>query len=84
MLHILVQCPSLTNPNGSYRCNLGSDGVISYEDICQLLCNTGFEPNNTATRTCQSDGSWSGTEDVCRRSACLIKYICLPISEPVE
>ena len=65
--YIIVQCPSLTSPNGKYRCNLGSDGVISYEDICLLVCNTGYEPINSTNRTCQSDGSWSGSDNVCSR-----------------
>ncbi|XP_065893685.1 CUB and sushi domain-containing protein 1-like isoform X2 [Dysidea avara] len=66
-----VHCPSLTSPNGTYRCNLGSDGVTSYEDICRLVCITGYEVTGSDTRTCQSNGSWSGNDDVCRRVPCL-------------
>ena len=65
--YIIVHCPSLTSPNGTYRCNLGSDGVTSYEDICRLVCITGYEVTGSDTRTCQSNGSWSGNDDVCRR-----------------
>ena len=67
MIHIIVQCPSLTSPGGSYRCNLRNDGVISYEDMCLLMCNTGYELTGSNSRTCKSDGSWSGSDDVCRR-----------------
>ena len=68
MLHcILARCPSLTNSNGTYRCIRGSDRVLSYEDTCRLVCNTGYELTSSDTRTCQSDGSWSGSDDVCRR-----------------
>ncbi|XP_065896410.1 P-selectin-like [Dysidea avara] len=65
-----VHCPSLTSLNGMYRCNLGGDGVTSYEDICHLVCNTGYELISSDTRTCQSDGSWSGTINTCSRVHC--------------
>ena len=72
--YIIVHCPPLTNPNGLYRCNLGSDGVISYEDICNLECNTGYEVIGSDTRTCQSDGNWSDSDDVCRRGTYVIEF----------
>ena len=66
--HILVPCSPLSDPrNGSVNCSLGDDGVPSYEDTCSFTCNTGYELTGSDTRTCQSDGSWSGTDDVCRR-----------------
>ena len=68
MFHLIkAHCPSLTSHNGVYRCNLGSDRVLSYEDICLLVCITGYELTGSGTRTCQSDGSWSGSDDVCRK-----------------
>ena len=48
-------------------CSLGDDNVTSYEDTCSFTCNTGYELTGSDTRTCQSDGSWSGTDIVCRR-----------------
>ena len=50
------------------NCSLGDDGVLSYEDTCSFTCNTGYELTGSDTGTCQSDGSWSGTDSVCRRS----------------
>ena len=38
--YIIVRCPSVTNPKGIYRCNLGSDRVISYQDTCNFTCST--------------------------------------------
>jgi len=67
VVYIIVQCPSLTTPNGTYRCNYGGDGVTSYEDRCHLVCNTGYKLTGSGTRTCQSDGSWSGPETMCRK-----------------
>ena len=48
-------------------CSLGGDGVPTYEDTCSFTCNTGYELTGSDTRTCQSDGSWSGTTALCRR-----------------
>ena len=64
----VVSCPNLSQPeNGLINCSLGDDGVISYEDTCSFICSTGYELTGSDTRTCQSDGSWSGSYDVCRR-----------------
>ena len=67
-VYSLVNCSSLSDPNnGMINCSLGDDGVPSYEDTCSFTCNTGYELTGSDTRTCQSDGSWSGSDDVCRR-----------------
>ena len=64
----LVLCLSLTNPNnGMINCSLGNNGAPSYEDTCSFTCNTGYELTGSDTRTCQSDGSWSGIETDCNR-----------------
>jgi len=70
--YIIVRCPPLTSPNGLYRCNLGSDGVTSYEDICVLVCNTGYEVHSSIARICQSDGNWSGSNHICRRGIFIV------------
>ncbi|XP_065899301.1 uncharacterized protein [Dysidea avara] len=63
-----VSCYLLTNfTNETITCSLGGDGVPSYEDTCSFTCNTGYELTDSDTRTCQSDGNWSGSDDVCRR-----------------
>ena len=63
-----VPCSPLHVSNyGMMNCSLGDDGVPSYEDTCSFTCNTGYEVTGSDTRTCQSDGSWSGSNDVCRR-----------------
>ena len=49
------------------NCSLGDDGVLSYEDTCSFTCNTGYVLIGNDTRTCQSDGNWSGSDAVCRR-----------------
>jgi len=76
----LVPCPSLTDPNnGMITCSLGDDGVPSYEDTCSFTCNTGYELTGSGTRTCQTNGSWSVTDNVCKRgmfifALCILKW----------
>ena len=61
-----MSCSSLTDPsNGVINCSLGDDGVPSYEDTCSYTCNTGYKLTGSDTRSCQSNGSWSGSDDVC-------------------
>ena len=63
-----VQCTELTDPtNGTTTCLLINSPSFSYEDTCSITCNTGYELTGSDTRTCQSDGSWSGTDVMCRR-----------------
>jgi len=62
----IVACPLLTNPdNGAITCSPGDDKVPSYEDTCSFTCNTGYELAGSDTRTCQSNGSWSGSDSSC-------------------
>ena len=48
-------------------CSSGKVGVGYERDTCSFTCNTGYELTGSDTRTCQSDGSWSGTDVMCRR-----------------
>jgi len=66
--YLLVLCLSLIDPNnGKITCSLGDDEAPSYEDMCDFTCNTGYELTGSDIRTCQSDGSWSGNNTICRR-----------------
>ena len=39
---------------------------VSYEgDTCNFTCNTGYELTGSTQRTCQSNGSWSGSPVSC-------------------
>jgi len=79
-----VCCSNLTDPgNGTMTCSLGDDGVPSYEDTCSFTCNSGYKLTGSGdTRTCQSDGSWSGNETNCSESKyyiymTVLYYTCL-------
>jgi len=63
---LAVPCPSLFDPNnGVMTCLLGDDRVPSYKDTCNFICKIGYELTGSDTRTCQSDGSWSGRNTMC-------------------
>ena len=64
---ILLECPSLSISNGTMNCSLGDDGVLSSGDTCSFTCDTGYELTGSDTRTCQSNGSWSGSVTMCSR-----------------
>jgi len=53
---------------------MGNDRVPSYEDTCSFTCNTGYELTGSDNRTCQSDGSWSGTETICTGKTVVTMY----------
>ena len=56
--------------NGMINCSLGDDTITSYEDTCSFTCNTGYELTGSRERTCQSDGSWSGSPVSCTFIEC--------------
>ena len=61
-----AHCPEITDPmNGIKSCSLINTPVFSYEDTCNFTCNTGYELTGNSERTCQSDGSWSGSPVSC-------------------
>ena len=64
-----IQCNNLSIPtNGNASCSSGQVGVGYEGDTCSFTCNTGYELTGSESRTCQSDGSWNGTDNDCRRS----------------
>ena len=59
----IAQCPMLTAPeNGMISC-AGTGGDVG--DTCTISCDDGYDLSGSETRTCQDDGSWSGTDAVC-------------------
>ena len=65
---VTAVCPFLTAPNdGTITCSLEDDGTPSINDMCDFSCGAAFELTGSDTRTCQSDGSWSGSVTMCRR-----------------
>ena len=66
MYFLLVMCPLLTIPtNGMISCLLGDNNTPNPGESCTFTCNTGYELNGSGTKTCQNDGSWSGSSATC-------------------
>ena len=71
----LVSCSVLTAPDsGVINCSLGDN---SYEDTCSFTCNPGYELTGSDTRTCQSDGNWSGSQASCIKMKCSVSSLPL-------
>ena len=73
MFYTDIQCSVLSTPvNGDIvSCSSGRGGVGYEGDTCSFTCNTGYELTGSDTRTCQSNGSWSGNIATCKRGVCL-------------
>ncbi len=66
------QCPTLPPPlNGGVS---ASGGTATY------TCNTGYTLSGLSTRTCQTNGAWSGTAPTC--SATAVDLQCPELSPP--
>ena len=61
-------CPTLDDlSNGMISCSPNENQEHIYEYICYFACNTGYKLIGSDTRTCQSNGSWSGNEAKCQK-----------------
>jgi len=63
-----MECVTLPQSDGlKISCDSAYTTGLGYEgDTCSFTCNPGYEFSGSHTRTCQSDGSWSGVEAVCK------------------
>ena len=57
-----MDCGSLSDP---------SDGQVNFTattegSVANYTCDTGYDLVGDTTRTCQSDGQWSGSEPTCQ------------------
>ena len=55
--------------NGNVSCSSGRSGVGYEGDTCSFTCDSGYELTGSDSRTCQSDGSWSGGDVICSRGS---------------
>ena len=63
-----IRCDNLSSPaNGMMLCSSGRVGVGYEGDTCSFTCNTSYELTGSDTRTCQSNGNWSGSDVTCIR-----------------
>ncbi|XP_053378181.1 complement receptor type 1-like isoform X2 [Mercenaria mercenaria] len=63
----IITCGMLSNPANS---NVSQTGT-TYLETATYVCNTGYEQTGgSSIRTCQADGTWSGSELVCTIEDC--------------
>ncbi|XP_035679049.1 neurogenic locus notch homolog protein 1-like [Branchiostoma floridae] len=60
----IVTCPSLTTPVHYTKsgCNKAQE---DYNTVCTFYCNKGYSPKASIKRTCQQNGTWSGSALTC-------------------
>ena len=64
-----VVCPSLSLTNGMFSY---SDPTLGVGSVVTYSCDIGYTLNGGSTRTCQSDGTWSGSAPTCSRKCVLV------------
>ena len=58
-----VMCSTLESPlNGQVH-----QQSQQYQSTVSYTCNEGYLPMGVTTRTCESNGSWSGQQPTCER-----------------
>ena len=63
-----IRCDNLSTPSEAIISSSSGGVGVGYEgDNCSFSCNTGYELTGNNTRTCQSDGTWSGSDIMCVR-----------------
>ena len=77
---IAIQCPALSDPeNGA--CTTTGTGV---GDTATYTCNSGFEISGSDTRTCQSNGDWSGSAPTCEGKYSILQVLIVNSSCPMS
>ncbi len=60
-------CPGLTvSANGMISYNMGTASLRPMDTVATYTCVTGYTLNGGTTRTCGSDGVWSGSAPTCQ------------------
>ncbi|XP_064386213.1 sushi, von Willebrand factor type A, EGF and pentraxin domain-containing protein 1-like [Halichondria panicea] len=59
-------CPGLTVPNGMISYNMATTSPIPVDTVATYTCDTGYTLNGVSTRTCRSNGTWSGSASICQ------------------
>ncbi len=61
-------CSDLTVPaNGMISYSMGTVSLRPVNTVATYTCTTGYTLNGGTTRTCGSDGVWSGSPLTCQR-----------------
>jgi len=74
----IVTCPSLT-PTSPLAVNVSEYTYIS-NGVATYTCATGYSMTGSNQRTCQVDGTWSGSEPTCSIVTCPLLSVTSPLS----
>ena len=76
----VIDCGVLSTPSGGDQTTTGS----SLDDTASFSCGAGFNLEGSATRTCQNDDTWSGSDAscVCKLSFDIINRITTTMVRP--
>ncbi|XP_068228821.1 sushi, von Willebrand factor type A, EGF and pentraxin domain-containing protein 1-like isoform X2 [Palaemon carinicauda] len=64
----IIECPKPAILDDGQVISFG----IKYRSVLSYICDTGFTLQGTATRTCQSNGEWTGEQPACVEVFCEI------------
>ena len=74
----IVICPDLLSlTNGTISYSDGSTNSRPVDTLATYTCGTGYTLNGGNTRTCGSDGVWSGSAPTCQRKWNELCTVCL-------
>ena len=87
LVPIVITCsdlPALTNGDIDYA-GAGSSDSRPVDTVATYTCNPGYTLNGYTTRTCGSDGVWSGDTPMCQRKWNELCTVCLfSVLSPIQ
>ncbi len=83
---IVITCSDLSSPTyGDIDYGGGSTNSRPVDTVATYTCNTGYTLIGGSTRTCGSDGVWSGFPPFCQRKWNGLCTVCLlSVSSPIQ
>ncbi|XP_019641732.1 PREDICTED: sushi, von Willebrand factor type A, EGF and pentraxin domain-containing protein 1-like [Branchiostoma belcheri] len=74
----VVTCRSLDSPANGTKTGCSNTEEEIYGTVCNFHCNEGYSPKTVQHRSCQQDGTWSGTDLHCEIDT------CSPLTDPPQ